>query len=86
MLSNSGPLCGWLMGRGCVCGSLSALCATSCTTLRDPPAAAPLSPPLHHLGPSGPWTSRRVGGLSGAGSIQVAQTQPTGSLASLLAT
>ena len=33
----------------------------------DSHAAAPLSAPLRHLGPSGPWVSRRVGDLSGAG-------------------
>ena len=50
-----------------MCGSLSVFCAASCTMLRVLRAVAPLGLLLHHLGPSVPCFSRRVGGLSGAG-------------------
>lgn len=60
-----------------MCGSLSALCAASCAALRGSgsPAAAPPSALLHHLGPSRPQVSRRVGGPSGADNAQVVRAQ-----------
>ena len=60
-----------------MCGSLSALCAASCAALRGSgsPAAAPPSALLHHLGPSRPQVSRRVGGPSGADNAQVVHAQ-----------
>lgn len=67
-------------GRGWVCGPLPVFCAASCTILRNSPAVAPLSTLRRHSGPSGPCFSRTVGDLSGAGSVQVAQTRAHGAL------
>ena len=60
------------MEMGCACGSLSALCATSCTTLRDPPAAAPLRPKraLDFPACRGPkWCGRYPSGADAADSV-----------------